>query len=58
MAIRRGRRRGGRPGFGTLFWLIPEHDFGIALVHNLTGTNYFEPEMQFAVRCFLDDQCM
>jgi len=48
---------GGRPGFGTLFWLIPDRDFAIAVTHNLGNTNHFEAEMQFAVGCYLDDQC-
>jgi CubicO group peptidase (beta-lactamase class C family) len=48
---------GGRPGFGTLFWLIPDQDFAIAITHNASGTNYFESEIQFAVDCYLNDQC-
>ena len=48
---------GGRPGFGTLFWIIPSENFAVAIINNNGSTNYFKTEMEYAVRCYLKGQC-
>jgi CubicO group peptidase (beta-lactamase class C family) len=48
---------GGRAGFGTLFWIIPSANFAIATAANIGDTNYFKSELEYAVRCYLDNQC-
>lgn len=48
---------GGRPGFGTLFWIIPSQNFAIAVANNFGSTTYFTAELEYAVRCYLDDLC-
>lgn len=48
---------GGRAGFGTLFWIIPSRNFAIAVSNNIGSTSYFNAELEYAVRCYLDNLC-
>lgn len=49
---------GGRPGYGSLFWIVPERNFAVVILANEKYTAYTAaPLAESAMACWLDDQC-
>ncbi|MFC1889512.1 serine hydrolase domain-containing protein [Thermodesulfobacteriota bacterium] len=48
---------GGRAGFSSLFALVPEAGFAVAIVANTGGAAGWQDATDYAIRCYLHDDC-